>query len=314
MRMVKETSMKTMLKSIIRVLTAILTIISIPIAQAGFGALPLEAELDIAQKIVVGKITKIEVTKIEYDGKMQSGTATISVEETLKGGDEKTVTTSVVMRLDREIDEKMQSPPRVFKVGDEGIWLIMEDNKPSHGYGLLERSKLEEIKKNLKMLNERKWSDAARGIKVWTGIVKFLSGNRSSYGVIFAVKNVSDSTIYLPRSLYSGIVSVIAENKDGKQIALHGLGDQVESKDNLMCMPLLPNQIRYMHWDGENYGCYLIPKGFAPGKYKVRGTLSNDKAVGSLNGPKEERKSLWTGKITSPDAVLTVEEKKEEGK
>jgi hypothetical protein len=193
----------------------------------------------------------------------------------------------------------MQSPPRVFKVGDEGIWLIMENNEASHGYGLLKRSRLEEIKKNLKMLDERKWSEEVNGIKVWTGAV--------NNGVIFAVKNVSEKTIYLPRSNYSGLVIITIHDKNEKQTILKGKGSQGELKDNPVCNPLGPNKTSYMHWDNENYGYYVIPKDFLSGEYKVHATLSNGSPLGTLS----ETRSLWTGKITSPDVVITIKEKKD---
>jgi hypothetical protein len=44
-------------------------------AHAGFWALPIDAELDLAEGVVVGKITRIEPTGTKHAGKMQLGKA-----------------------------------------------------------------------------------------------------------------------------------------------------------------------------------------------------------------------------------------------
>ena len=91
------------------------------VALAGYIPMPLKAQLDLARMVVVGKIIDITKEKEEYEGKMVWGLATVAVTEPLKGTTAKGVTMSVVMSLDRDFAANMQSPPRVYRQGDEGI-------------------------------------------------------------------------------------------------------------------------------------------------------------------------------------------------
>ncbi|KKK89318.1 hypothetical protein LCGC14_2734320, partial [marine sediment metagenome] len=71
-------------------------------AWAGFMALPIKAELDLAKTVVVGKIVGLTKERTENRGMLVWGRATIAVERVLKGKPAKQVTATVAMRLARE--------------------------------------------------------------------------------------------------------------------------------------------------------------------------------------------------------------------
>jgi len=280
------------------------------VALAGFMPMPLKAELDLAKTVVVGKIGDISKEKEEYEGKMVWGRATVAVTEPLKGTTAKEITMAVMMSLDRNLARNMQSPPRVYRQGDEGIWIVMPDGKPLHGYGLLGKNRLNEVKTALAELEKRIWSDEVGGLTVWAAAdTKDLDGERIAGMVMFAVKNVSTKPIYLPHSFYTGVVSAIARDSSGKEFALRGMGDDLGTKPPPLDSQhaLQPEETRYLHPDGADMGFFIIPEDLAPGKYAVSVTLNNPVADGVLN--ERQPVKLWTGKVTAPVFSIEIPEK-----
>jgi hypothetical protein len=296
-----------------RFVLAIAGICSALPAYAGFWALPIEAALDLADRVVVGKITGIDGIHSEYDGQMQLGKATISVDEALKGSNEKTISISVVTRIEHDLAFAMQSAPHRYAQGDSGIWVVMPDGRPSHGYCLLGVKQLEEVKKHLAMLEQRKWSSAVGGIQVWVGGAESRAGYVQRQAVMFAVKNVGKKAVYLPLSHYRGIVTVVAQHESGKQYELRGIGNQSEERRTMVCDPLESGRTRYMHWDGENDGAFLFPKDAPLGAYTIRGVLANDSTAGQTRALHSPSVQPWTGKVASEPAVVIVKDRPEQG-
>jgi hypothetical protein len=293
-----------------RLLVALLVAYAAIPAYAGFWALPIEAELDLADRIVAGKIIKIDPIQGDQAGNMRMGRATIAVDETLKGAKADTIEATVVVHLDH--GDGMQSPPRIYNKGNSGIWVIMPDGRPSHGYGLLVVNRLREVKDHLAMLEKREWSTPVGGIQVWVGGTDSQPGHAARQAVLFAVKNVGKESIYLPRSLYSGIVTVVAQHEDGRQYELRGAGDQCEMRTEMVCEPLEPGRTRYMHWDGEDYGAFQFPKDALHGRYTVRGVLATDRKEGVTRGRDRRSVQVWTGRVASDSTMILARERQPE--
>jgi len=275
--------------------------------MAGFTAMPLKAELDLAQTVVVGKITGIAEEKDEYEGRLVRGRATVAVTEVLKGRETNEVKMDVVMRMDRDL--AMQSPPRVYGVGDEGIWVIMSDGRPSHGYGLLGKDRLQEVKTALEELDKRTWSEEVGGLKVWAAAdFKNPQGLRLKGMVMFAVKNVSEKPVYLPRPMYETVLTAVARDSSGKEFLLRGIGMGLGTPERPLFSQavLRPGETRYLHPDGENYGFFVIPTDLPPGEYAVTVRLANTVAEGHRGTMRDENLVVfWTGSIAAP--VFTIE-------
>jgi hypothetical protein len=197
----------------------------------------------------------------------------------------------------------MQSPPHVYKQGDSGIWVIMKDSRPSHGYGLLDLKRIGEVKGYLTMLEKRRWSETVNGIQVWVGVASARRWRGDGHQVMFAARNVGKETVYLPRSIYSGVTSVVAQDENGKQFELRGGGLQLEPHGRMMCQPLEPGRTHYMHWDGFNAMWYKLPEDAPPGTYTVIGTLTNDRTEGQSWG-KDPVVRPWCGEVKSYPAVF----------
>lgn len=277
--------------------------------MAGFTAMPLKAELDLAQTVVVGKITDIAKEKEEYEGKLVRGVATVAVSEVLKGREAHEVKMDVAMQMDRDLARMMQSPSHVYRAGDEGIWVIMSDERPSHGYGLLGKDRLQEVKAALEELDKRTWSEEVRGLKVWAAAdFKNPQGLRLKGMVVFAVKNVSEKPVYLPRPVYETVLTAVARDSSGKEFPLRGIGMGSSTPEPPLVSQavLRPGETRYLHPDGENYGFFVIPTDLPPGEYSIIVRLANTVAEGHLGATRNEKPVvLWTGSIAAP--VFTIE-------
>ena len=275
-------------------------------ADGGFWALPLEAELDLAEAIVVGRLVKTEPLRKQHGGSMVVSKGTISVRETLKGKPAKERSVTIVTRLDRDVGMEMQSPPRTYGIGTDGIWAIV-GGRPSHGYGVLAGRRLGEVKAIVKRLSERKWSRKANGLRCWAGVVdvgRRHRRGRSRVGLIFAVRSVSERTIYLPRSPYANVVTIVAEDEAGKKHALSGIGDRIDGEPPLVCRPLRSGETRYMHPDGEDYGYIVVHDTLPPGKYKATASLRNglDGALPATG----KAVDAWKGTLLAPPVTLVL--------
>ena len=271
---------------------------------AGIPGLPLRAELDLAQTVVVGKITNIVKQKEVNGGALVWGRASVAVSVVLKGEKANEVKATVAMQIDPNFGSAMASTPRVYRVGDEGIWVIMAEGIVSHEYGLFDKKQLDEVKATLADLDKRAWSEEVAGLKVWAGAAKHDWHPRNPQQVVFAVKNVSKSTIWLPRSSYEGVVTAIVRDSAGKEFELRGLGDRHPPDGRAVCRPLEPGRTRYMHPDSEDYGFIVVPRDMLPGKYTVTVSLAN---THDGQTPGESKPvNAWQGKVTATPFLLEI--------
>ncbi|HUT34086.1 MAG TPA: hypothetical protein VNE39_11430 [Planctomycetota bacterium] len=275
-------------------------------ALAGFWALPLGAEIDRADAVVLGKLVRATPSRTDHDGQMITSRGTISVRETLKGEAAKEVTITLVTALAWEAARQMQSPPRIYRVGDEGIWVIVE-GRPSHGYGVLPENRAQEVRDTVARLARREWSQPVSGLRCWAALVKetevALARPPHLPRLIFAVQNVSKDTLYLPLAIYSNVLAAYAQDKEGNRHEIKGAGAQHEGKAPLHCLPLGAGGTRYMHPDGENYGYFVIPSTLPPGEYQIFVSFGN-----ALDGRmyNDEPAQAWKGRLTAPPLRLTI--------
>lgn len=275
-------------------------------ANAGLVPMPLEAELDLAKMVVVGKIT--DITKVtEGAGHGETfGRATVAVSEPLKGTTAKEVTMLVVMHRDSSGPVGAASPARIFVKGEEGIFVITSDGRPSHAYGFLRKKQLDEVKAALTELDKRTWSDEVGGVKAWAGAVTEGAGDGRSQRILFCVRNVSKSTIWLPRSMYKEVVTAVARDSAGKEFRLSGFGQSLEAKTPVTCRPLETQQTRYMHPDSEDHAYIVVPNDLPPGKYTVTVSLGNDRDGEAIGNREPKKIDAWKGRLVAPSFTLEI--------
>ncbi|MHC4563501.1 MAG: hypothetical protein ACYS8X_12105 [Planctomycetota bacterium] len=280
-------------------------------AFGGLPSLPLRADVDLAEFVVVGKILEIEKAKEDHNGDLIWGRATLQVREVLKGEAAERLQITVVMHLAKGLSMDMASPPHVYHNGDEGIWVIRPDGRPSHAYGLLRLERLDEVKRILRELDNRIWSQEVGGLQVCAEVVTDAYGHGPSSRpiVIFAVKNVSDDAIWVPDAAYANVVKAVARHADGREFILSSLGERlpVDENGSLRCERLQPGEIRYMHPNGENYGSLRTPKKLPAGEYRISVTLSNIAKGVVRRGPTAgEPIDAWQGSVTAPPVTMTI--------
>ena len=166
-------------------------------ATAGPVPLPLDGELDLAQTIVLGKIVSLKDASTDSSG-VEKATATIEVQEVLKGPkDAKTLDVPVATLVPKEAPAaEIASLPRTYKKGDEGIWVIMPGGELSACHGLQKATDRKLVQDALADVERRFWATPANGLAAWAGLSKFDSSLKGQ--LMFAVKNVSKVSIYLP--------------------------------------------------------------------------------------------------------------------
>ena len=276
-------------------------------ASGGFWALPLAAELDRAEAVAVGRLVRTEPARKDHGGRMTTSKGTIAVRQMLKGKPAAELAVTVVTALDADLGGQMQSPSRVYRVGADGIWVIV-GGRPSHGYGVLAEARLAEVKNILARLSKRTWSAEVNGLRGWAGVVGVDRGirraSRRPAGLVFAVRNVSGKVAFLPRSLYRNVVAAVAEDAKGTKHELSGIGDRSVGRAPLVCRPLRPAETRYMHPDSENYGYIVVPKTLPAGTYTVTVSLANQ-LEGRLPGA-GKRVDAWKGALVAPPVTLVV--------
>ena len=90
---------------------------------AGPLPMPLEVHLDLAEHIVVGKLTQMQETDVRRGNGVRWARATVTVRETLKGQSAKALSFLAASLVDPNYGGS--SPPHVYKKGDSGIWIIL---------------------------------------------------------------------------------------------------------------------------------------------------------------------------------------------
>jgi hypothetical protein len=245
-----------------QVLLCILLLLINHKALAGALPMPLEAQLDMAKSVLIGKITQIEKSDFNKGFGVQWGRAHVEVEEMLKGVPTEFVEFYIAIGFDDpNYPIKAASPPRIYGVGRSGIWLVGDNDFVMDYYGLLENYKKTEVQNILKMFEERKWSEPVNGLQAWAMVVKPEYHNNQV--IIFAVQNISDSNIFIPSELISGTIMATATNDKGKTYD-YDLGISTSFYNG----KLSKNQIAYLH---PNYSFIDLAwrQKLPPGRYSV---------------------------------------------
>jgi hypothetical protein len=277
-------------------------------AMAGPMPLPLKAELDLAETVAVGKIVDIIEDKPAEGDLITTGRATIAVSEVLKGKPVKEIAVVVAVGMAKDAEVMMASPPRLYSKGEEGIFVVMADGRPSHAHGFQEKKRVDDVKAMLADLEKRTWSEEVGGLRVWAGLTQY-DWNFKQDMIIFAVKNVSKSVVWLPEPIQDGIVSVVMRDAAGKETNLLARVQFPRKDPTVRCTALAPGETCYVHPSLINYGAIGIPPDLAPGKYEVRITLTNQRK-GTIpdHGPRpgEAPVDAWKGKVAAPPVAIEI--------
>jgi len=258
--------------------------------------MPIEADLDLAARVVVGKIVALE-PKERGGSYVTWATATIDVRRTLKGEPQDTLHCIVATEVDPAHAMAMASPPRVHRIGDDGIWLVLPDGDLSHFYGLLEEKDEPIVKRFLAELEHRTWSEPANGLRAWSKPTQADYRRKGALPVvIFAVQNVTDHVVYCPMAT-ENVVRLLAVDAAGVERTVRE-DDEQRDNEKVYCLALQPEQIRYLHrYESFIYPGRLLP----PGKYDLTVILSNTRERGQWEGKDVE---AWTGEVSAP-AIVT---------
>jgi hypothetical protein len=259
--------------------------------------MPLVCHLDLAERIVIGKIVKMGPLQAKPGGIVRDCTATVEVRETLKGKPAKTIDITVAGWLNRKHAHFMASPPPVRKVGDDGIWLI---NPPwSHLAGLSSISQRDTYRKLLAELNSRKWSKEVNSLRAWAKMVHYPHHNPRRSILIFAVQNASKKKVMYRALFRACVLRLSARDERGKVYA-----KPVGTPAGNLIRWLDPQQVAYVHpgWSFVRPERHLPP--LPPGKYSLTVTFES----------KGGAPDMWKGKVSAPPVTLVVPAKKASAK
>jgi hypothetical protein len=272
---------------------------------------PLIVALDLADHVVVGKLVGIEEL-VDPDGGSGNGVrwgrATVEVRETLKGEKVEKVAFKVATWVTP--DYGGSSPPRVYKVGNEGIWVTLQyrdEQVVNPSWGLLRPSQLDEVRKHLKELQDRQWSDEVGGLRVWAGVTNPDYSPRPV--VVFCVKNFANKDVHCLTEGNTGLLSASVEDETGKARDCDLYWGRTADKDRPPAAYVLkPGEIMYLH---PYYSWLDVGRDLAPGKYRVTVSMANRTAAGRLYPLRDSEKEvpLWTGQVSAKPVTLTVPEK-----
>jgi hypothetical protein len=273
--------------------------------------MPLEVHLDIAKQVVLGQITKIEeIDQRLFGDGVRAGRATIAVTETLKGLPAQSVELIVATSVDRNYGGS--SPQRVHKVGDRGIWLIAASGIVSHSFGLLPEKCKADVQRIVMNLEKRKWSEPVNGLCAWAAAVypnyqpENPNAMRKTPVIIFALKNLSETDIFVPTENSAGMITAVVTDHAGK-VARYVLGSATWKNERVFCRKLAAGDIVYLHPD---YSFIDLPRSerLADDKYKVVLECSNEKEGESAMSIGERRVPVtsWKGKVSAPPVELDL--------
>jgi hypothetical protein len=271
---------------------------------------------------VIGQITKIDESKtqqkhrarpgqpgvetpfepVQNDPTIRSGVATVAVKEVLKGSAVKKIEFPVVLE---DLLVRQGGPLRaqilpIRSVGQSGIWI---SGRPVEFCNVAQAPAVRRI---LQALKENKWSEPVNGLRAWALVDERVSG------IIFAVKNVSNEVIYLPRSRYPrepaapgpGLFAATVKSTSGKTLEF-SLDAARPRSERIPCEKLSPGETTYLHpgqWRRDK---------LSPGKYSAVVTYKNDRADGEVRDRSSPPPvTAWTGELKAPPVafVLTADD------
>lgn len=278
-------------------------------AQADFPPTVPPDSVDLAVRIVMGEIVRIEQTTETWGSKVRLGKAVVLVKEVLKGPP-----SSNLSFITPTWTDPSYNPPRPLKVhtvGMKGIWMVASNGWAVNS-GPMPESYRKDVLQTLKKLEERTWSDESHGLKLWAGLWKHDDWRGKPFFFV-ALKNVSDAPIYYPSEQALGILSAVARASDQ---TVHGRPPFTwEMEDPIFCRRISPGETIYLQtgksvyfdWDradGKPGDSQPLP----PGRYHVEVTFQNGRNGCTYDGPgRRVPVSAWKGELHAPSLELILD-------
>lgn len=257
---------------------------------------PMEVGLDLAEHVVVGKITSIEGSALAPAGGLQNGIATITVTKTLKGPAKDQIETKVVVGVGSSYSGSWA--PKTRRIGDSGVWIL---GNPSGAYGLVDQSKLKDVEQALDFLAKRKWTEQKDGLEAWAGIFYPQYETDPHPWLSLAIRNVSDHDIYCPQNAVTG--TAVAES--GEVFSLNPYQDGYL----IFCQKLAPGKTMYIA--NGSFSRYFPAA--TQGVYKVILKYENLRDGEADDKPgKRVPVKAWTGGLTPLHIKVSVDSKTKE--
>ncbi|HLX65257.1 MAG TPA: hypothetical protein VKX17_28570 [Planctomycetota bacterium] len=272
-------------------------------AFAGSGSEPFEAQLDLAEHVVVGEIIEIKESDFvqpsatHYFVPTIYGVATVAIKENLKGAQAESIKFVVPIRLGALTATIIHTR----RVGDSGIWLILTEGGEkiaSRSHDLSDMRELDTVKKTLRELAARKWSAPVNGLKAWAKECYKASDDRCS--LIFAVNNTTDKDIYVPSPMTYDFVKAQVTDSNGKISEIVLWKRDTDRSLTMYCERLAPGKTVFLH---PQHSWINLRKadGLPSGKCSVVISCENLTTKGEC-----ERKPVqaWTGKLEAPPVEI----------
>jgi len=270
--------------------------------SAGRPGPSLEACLDEAECVVVGRITQIEEKDFpRVNPEIHWGLATVVVKEVLKGHSPKTVQFYVVTEVEASYQGSTLFQTR--RVGDSGIWIIDAQGRVPPASLLLSEERAADVRRILNPSGERGWSEPVNGLRI--------SAGAASDNVVLVAHNVSRAYIYLPFSPpvqqttvppKPGFLQATAKSRDGRNHVL-SLDDALPPSEAVPCVKVSPGKAIYLPGALGEFGfCFDRRQQLPPGPYSVVVTYKNQQAEGEAKDEtgRPVRVTAWTGELKAP--------------
>jgi hypothetical protein len=204
----------------------------------------------------------------------------------------------------------MAHTPRVDHEGDGGIWGI-RGSEAFEKYGSGDKADIDKVKRMLRLLERRTWSAPVQGVAVW-GFLPADPFGRDSRAIIFAARNVTTDTIYIPDAEYKGVVDVVLKDSKGKEYRTDRRYSRKPEK-TIFCGALESHAVVYMH---PAKSLYSLPADLPDGEYTLTVVLANDRDLGvirksgRMKSGEWDAVKPWQGKVTTPPIKFTVKDGK----
>ena len=282
-------------------ISATCAVLGVGSVSAGPVPMPLICRLDLADRVVVGKITAIADDAEKSGDHVMVSTATLTIQRVVKGEAPEALKVRVATWVGPAYGGS--SPPHVRKIGDEGIWII---NPPWSSYPeLLPASRLDAVEKALAELKDRKWSKEVNGLTAWATAVNYEFDGRPV--IVFAIRNVTQAPIFYPAVHQPGFLEISAMDDAGKvyarEDATPGKGKDVSFND------VKPGQMVYVHPAASFISVERELPPLPPGKYRVTVALQNGVDGEAAVIPEWRKVEGWKGKLAAEPFELTIPKK-----
>jgi hypothetical protein len=252
-----------------------------------------------------GPLFELKILMYRFGGVVSGvGRATIAVSETLK--EEPTPSLEVLVATEIAPDYLGSEIHPIRKVGDSGVWLVHVSHVIS-SRSLVPEERRQESQRILETLANRVWSDSLGDLKAWAAVVR--PDYHPNPVIIFALKNVSYSDIFVPAAVQSGVMSVVVRSRDGLTTD-YSLGRASKDSEIVFCHKLSPGEVVFMY-PSYSFIDLAWRQNLQPGDYQVVVEYRNQRN-GEARGAPGERVAVaaWKGELKAPsiELVLTMEE------